>query len=982
VHAPSTPSHATRPPLEPAPGFDPHALRVLEARYLRRDERGELVETPDQMLWRVASAVAAVEARWGGDAQAHAQRFYEALARLELLPNSPTLMNAGRARGQLSACFVLPVEDELESIFDTVKHAARIHQTGGGTGFSFSRLRPRHARLSSGGEASGPVSFMRVFDAATAAVYQGGVRRGANMGILRVDHPDVLEFIDSKRDAGVLTHFNISVAATDAFMSAVEAGTTYDLLDPRTREPVGTQDARAVWERIVRSAWATGDPGLVFIDTINRLHPTPELGEIESTNPCVVGETRLATQHGLVKIEDLHVSGSPLVCTVDQRALGGERGATTRPATPAFVTAEAAPVWKVTSLDGYEITATEWHDFHTPHGKVKLRDLRPGQELFVQSGKGQFGPEGSYDLGLLIGLITGDGCFSNRGKGTIAAFVSLWGDDRRFMPRVIEIVNRLVGETDSTRRRIGASVAEKRDLETLKSVPLARILAGYGFEQANKHRVPEVVWRGTEECVKGYLHGLFQADGTVNISGHRHAPTCSVRLSSSYPELLKDVQVVLANFGIFAPIRKRREARRKSMPDGRGGSKIYSCRADYELIIGGQSRDRFMREVGFADRGRRTQRLEDWARGKALDRKQWFLTKIESIDFVGERRVYDVTQPDGNTVVFNGLATGQCGELPLLPYESCNLGSVDLHKHLRPDGTDLDWDKLASTVRLGVRFLDDVIEANVYPMDEITRITQTNRKVGLGVMGWADLLIALGIPYDSTPALALAEKVMAFVLEAARAESRQLAAERGSFPAWKGSRPEQTGEAPLRNATVTTIAPTGTIALLAGCSSGIEPLYAVAYVRRALDGQAKLEIFHPQLEKVARARGCWSEALRQHVLTTGTLEGAPGVPDDVRALFKTAHEIAPEWHVRMQAAFQRHVENAVSKTVNAPRSATPQEVAEVYRLAYRLGCKGITVYRDGSREGQVLSTPGAHEPSPLPPASCPECAPTDAGDVP
>lgn len=602
------PSPAPEPPIEPAPGFDPHAIRVLEARYLRRDERGELVETPSEMLWRVASAVASVEARWGGDARAQALRFYDALARLEWLPNSPTLMNAGRARGQLSACFVLPVEDELESIFDTVKHAARIHQTGGGTGFSFSRLRPRHARLSSGGEASGPVSFMRVFDAATAAVYQGGVRRGANMGILRVDHPDVLEFIDSKRDAGVLTHFNISVAATDAFMRAVEAGTSYDLLDPRTREPVGSQDARAVWERIVRSAWSTGDPGLVFIDTINRLHPTPELGDIESTNPC--------------------------------------------------------------------------------------------------------------------------------------------------------------------------------------------------------------------------------------------------------------------------------------------------------------------------------------------------------------------------------------GELPLLPYESCNLGSVDLHKHLSADGADLDWDKLAATVQLGVRFLDDVIEANVYPMEEITRITQTNRKVGLGVMGWADLLIALGIPYDSTPALALGERVMAFILEAARAESRRLAVERGPFPAWRGSRPEQAGEGPLRNATVTTIAPTGTIALLAGCSSGIEPLYAVAYVRRALDGQAKLEIFHPALEKIARARGFWSEALRQHVLTTGTLSGAPGVPDDVRSLLKTAHEIAPEWHVRMQAAFQAHVENAVSKTVNAPRSASPQEVAEVYRLAYQLGCKGITVYRDGSREGQVLSTPGPHEPSPLPPASCPECAPTDAGDVP
>src|SRR5690606_8922381 len=290
-----------------------------------------------------------------------------------------------------------------------------------------------------------------------------------------------------------------------------------------------------------------------------------------------------------------------------------------------------------------------------------------------------------------------------------------------------------------------------------------------------------------------------------------------------------------------------------------------------------------------------------------------------------------------------------CGELPLLPYESCNLGSVDLHKHLTPDRDAIDWPKLARTVRLGVRFLDDVIDANVYPLEQIARITRTNRKIGLGLMGWADTLIALGVGYASQRALDLADEVMRFVLAEARAASAELARERGPFAAWEGSRPQRAGLPPMRNATVTTIAPTGTIALLAGCSSGIEPLYAVAYVRRALDGKARLEIFHPELEAQARARGCWSEALREHVLATGTLEGAPGVPDDLRELFRTAHEIPPEWHVRMQAAFQAHVENAVSKTVNAPRSAAPGDVADAYMLAYKLGCKGITVYRDGSR---------------------------------
>jgi ribonucleoside-diphosphate reductase alpha chain len=357
-----------------------------------------------------------------------------------------------------------------------------------------------------------------------------------------------------------------------------------------------------------------------------------------------------------------------------------------------------------------------------------------------------------------------------------------------------------------------------------------------------------------------------------------------------------------------------------------------------------------------------------------------FTAIVAEVHAIGAQPVYDVRVPGVNAFDADGFYVSNCGELPLLPYESCNLGSVDLHKHLRRDGAAIDWDRLGETVRLGVRFLDDVIDANTYPMEEIDRITHTNRKVGLGVMGWADTLIALGIPYDGPRALALGGEVMEFILQQARAESRALAKERGAFPAWKGSRHEQRGEQPLRNATVTTVAPTGTIALLAGCSSGIEPLYAVAYVRRALDGQAKLEIFHPLLEKIARAKGGWSEALRERALSTGSLEGTPGVPDEVRALFRTAHEIAPEWHVKMQAAFQAHVENAVSKTANLPREARPEDVAAIYLLAYRTGCKGITIYRDGSREGQVLSTRD-HEPSPLPPASCPECAPTDAGDV-
>lgn len=577
------------------PAFDDHALEILRARYLLRDAAGTPTETPRAMLRRVADAVAQPESQWGEDPAAWADRFDALLTSLRFLPNSPTLMNAGKPAGQLSACFVLPVGDSLDAIFDSVKQAAQIHQTGGGTGFAFSRLRPRDDTLGSGGRSSGPVAFMRVFDAATAAVHQGGVRRGANMGILRVDHPDVLQFIAAKHEAHELNHFNISVAITDPFMAALEAGASYDLINPRSGQATGSLPASQVWDAIVRSAWQTGDPGLVFIDRINAAQPTPDQGPIESTNPC--------------------------------------------------------------------------------------------------------------------------------------------------------------------------------------------------------------------------------------------------------------------------------------------------------------------------------------------------------------------------------------GELPLLPYESCNLGSIDVAKHLTQGG--FDWDALRETIQLAARFLDDVIDANRYPLQPIHDVTHRNRKIGLGVMGWADALIELGIPYASDDAVALADELMGFVLREARATSHALAQTRGPFPAWEGSRWQREGLAPLRNATVTTIAPTGTISLLAGCSSGIEPLYAVAYQRRALDGEALLNLFHPALERLARARDCWSEGLRERVVAQGTLAGLD-LPADLVRLFETAGEIPARWHVTMQAAFQRHVENSVSKTINLPHTATEAEVAAAYRLAWELGCKGITVYRDGSKASQVLSTTPREEP---PPPFCLDCGP-------
>ncbi|WP_447977208.1 adenosylcobalamin-dependent ribonucleoside-diphosphate reductase [Candidatus Nitrospira bockiana] len=564
--------------------YSPNALTVLRRRYLKKDDDGRVVETPAQMFRRVADNVAQAEALYGADVRtrrAWARRFCEIMSRLDFLPNSPTLMNAGHELQQLSACFVLPVEDSLESIFEAVKDQAMIHQSGGGTGFSFSHLRPKNDRVrSTNGIASGPVSFMRVFNMATEVVKQGGARRGANMGILRIDHPDILEFIDIKNAPHELTNFNLSVAVTDAFMRALDQGTTYPLIHPGTRRPVARLSAPAVFDRLIESAWRTGEPGVVFLDTINLANPTPHLGPMESTNPC--------------------------------------------------------------------------------------------------------------------------------------------------------------------------------------------------------------------------------------------------------------------------------------------------------------------------------------------------------------------------------------GEQPLLPYESCNLGSLNLSRFItggrRPR---LDEDRLAEAVRTAVRFLDDVIDMSRFPLPQIAAVTRGNRKIGLGVMGFADLLIALGIPYDSQEALTVGDRVMSLLWQVAREASADLAAERGVYPNFKGSRHETAGQR-LRNATVTTVAPTGTISIIANCSPGIEPLYGVSFVRTVMDDTHLISL-HPAFVSLAKRAGIYSKALVTRIAANESIQRLEEIPDSIRRLFVTAHDVPPEHHVRMQAVFQKYSDSGVSKTINLPSTATKADVAAAFRLAYRLGCKGITVFRSGSRPNQVLS---------------------------
>ncbi len=985
--------------------LSPNAEVVLLRRYLSKDREGNVLEDADGMFRRVACNLSQADFNYGAD---EAQRqdteegFYQAMRRLELLPNSPTLMNAGRELQQLSACFVLPVEDSLDGIFNKVKQTALIHKSGGGTGFAFSRLRPEGDVVgSTGGVASGPVSFIRAFDTATDVVKQGGTRRGANMGILDVTHPDIIKFIRSKEDGQSLVNFNISVGVDAEFMEKVKRGETYDLVNPRTSQATGQLNAREVFDLLAEMAWKTGDPGLVFLDVINRDNPNPQLGRIESTNPCFAGEVRLATDRGLLTFGELYAEKASISVLTDSRApaireveaasagrtgvaVRLETGVTLREAVPVFRTRRNWPVFRLETQHGFEVFATEDHKFFTPEGLKELGELEEGDEILIQSGAGVWNQSDSLppffpkdklkarvdsgearlpkkwsrELGELLGWVIGDGWVSRetpKGRNVPNSTVGLmFGNEEKkvLAPKFQALLKEWLGMD-------GTAIERNGTLALYYKSALYYFLQSLGIGEADglSKEVPESIWKAPREAVLGFLAALFTADGTVNVAAHKGS--CSVRLASSSKELLKQVQLLLLNEGIVSKLYLRRKGGEKAMPDSHRQPKLYSYSDQYELVLDGQSRDAFLMEIGFLIPSKQDKAMA-WLKTKQRkSNRDSFTDRVRAITFHGNTDVYCTTEPETHSIVANGFVAAQCGEQPLLPHESCNLASINLTRMVRyADGdVSIDWERLAETVQVAVHLLDNVIDMNEYPIPEIAEMSRKTRRIGLGVMGFADLLVQLAVPYDSVDALDIAERVMGFIRDETHQASMELALKRGPFDAWEGSiyNDPSRGETRLmRNSAPTTIAPTGTISIIAGASSGIEPLFALGYVRNVMDNTRLVE-GNPFFEAVARHEGFYSEQLIEDIARTGTLEGLD-VPQWVKEVFRTSHDISPEWHVRMQGAAQAHTDNAVSKTINFPHTATAEEVARAYMLAYELGCKGITVYRDGSKDGQVLST--------------------------
>jgi len=993
---------------------------IANKNYLLVDLSGKIIETPKKMFWRLAHNVATADLLYSSTAEMKKTRdeFYRVLTNLEFVPNTPSFANAGANLQQLSACFVLPIEDDLQKIGQSLVDAIMIHKSGGGTGFSFSRLRPYGSRVRSTGRvSSGAIYFMWMYADATDRIQQGGYRRGANMGVMDIDHPDILRWIMIKSSEFTVTSFNLSVALTDGFMQQVEKdaefapeglspqkdqidkliaeiqkilqslasfgdkmnnfeksiqelkellaakqpGEGYDLINPDTKKSEGKLNAKKVFELIGRVAWEKGDPGVIFIDRINVDNPTPQLGRIESTNPCIVGSTLVSTEKGLISIKELVEKKIELKILTDNRVLG-DKGVTLRPHNHLWDNG-VKEICRLQTKSGFELLATPDHKIMTSNGWVPLSKLQPDKDkVFIQSGEGSFSQlkslpfksyslslpsEWSAELGQVLGWLVGDGWLRKGDKNCRVGFT--FGEkDKKILDYFQSILNQWYGKGIKTIKR-------ENNVWHLSyhSQYLVEFFERLGVKpvKADEKEVPASLFTAPKEAVIGFLQGLFSADGTVRDS--RKSNSDWVALTSKSKKLLQQVQVLLINLGIKSRIFDRSREPRKGTCDG----------VLYELGIFGDFRERFKREIGFINL-QKQDRLENTRPRFKRSRLDPFLDLVVLVEKYGQEHVYDLTEPATHSMVSNGIIAHQCGEQPLLPYESCNLGAINLARMVKEKENDfgeIDYEKVRTTIQAAVHFLDNVIDMNRYPLPQIEQMTKKNRKIGMGVMGWADMLVQLGIPYDSQEALETGAKLMNFIREEARKASIELAKKRGVFPNFKGSIYDKKSsyfkgqDLRLRNATITTIAPTGTTSMLADASSGIEPYFAITYEKNLVSGE-KVVNLNPYLVKLAKKRGFWHEDLVEKIKNNkGSLRGLSEIPPEIQKLFPIASDIAYEDHIKMQAAFQKSgVDNAVSKTINMPSSVTPQDVIQSYLLAYAEGCKGLTIYREQSRQKQIL----------------------------